>query len=543
MDRSTSASPWGIRHRITVLFLAVACTILIPTFLVTYRWSQVSYQRLQESTLRQGYDAWLYFVDTKRSILERTVHLAGSHVAGHAVSLEQDRSMVPVLVDLKKNLSLDMVVLVDAEGRRVAGDMDVNLFDGARAGDEKGFLRLWRDQAVTGFWEGGSDQTWLLAGAPLSTADDLEGRRFLMIGYKVDAAFSAEFKRWFGIGVQFISRSSLAINASETPAPGTRERAWKDLVYSQKPYLVLSSDENAPESKAENSLVFLIRDLRGEAIALGIMRAAPRGLPGFRHFLFIAYWVVLVALSSFLVLAGRFFVGQITEPLVRLREAIRSIETSGDLSGRLPVPQEEEMGALTREFNAMLDKLDRTNGELKATGEKLSILYTDLLEQKKFMSEIFSAASSLVLLLLPDGRVKFVNEASETILGFRPEEVIGCNWFDNFLSLRARTDARHIFDEILRGNIEPYRRVESEILRKDGSESSILWSNSLFKDASGQVTSVLAIGTDISVAKKVEGELRRKITELERFYRVTMDRERVIMQLKKEITELRKRCA
>ena len=55
------------------------------------------------------------------------------------------------------------------------------------------------------------------------------------------------------------------------------------------------------------------------------------------------------------------------------------------------------------------------------------------------------------------------------------------------------------------------------------------------------VVCVISIGQDITEYKHIETELVKKMNDLERFYKVTMDRERVVIQLKEELRELKTR--
>jgi biotin-(acetyl-CoA carboxylase) ligase len=75
-------------------------------------------------------------------------------------------------------------------------------------------------------------------------------------------------------------------------------------------------------------------------------------------------------------------------------------------------------------------------------------------------------------------------------------------------------------------------------LTREGQERIILWSNSVIKDERGQLASVLSIGIDATPWKETERDLRQKMTQLERFVKVTMDREKVVLELKREVKRL-----
>ncbi|HQP91311.1 MAG TPA: PAS domain S-box protein [Candidatus Omnitrophota bacterium] len=191
----------------------------------------------------------------------------------------------------------------------------------------------------------------------------------------------------------------------------------------------------------------------------------------------------------------------------------------------------------------MLDTLEKMNKRIKNSSQELGILYEDLLEQKRFTSEILSLAPSMVLMFLPDGRIKYVNDAIEVVTGFKPEESIGRIWFDQFVPYAERLDVREVFDEILLGRIDKFRQKQSMILTKEGKERLILWNYSVLKNTSGEVTAIIGVGQDISEFKKIESELLKKMNDLERFYKVSMDREKIILSLKKQIAEMKEKLS
>ena len=529
------ASWFGIRRQIILLFLLLALLLVVPTVSFVRWWLVVSQKQLNEKLFAEGYKTFVVYVDQKRGVLETLARSYGRHQAVRAlVAGPAGAAAGSDIPALKRDARLDLFSVVDARGRVIGGDKDVELFTASRLAARQAGWPSFSREVLTGFFYDASGRLWLLAQAPLEG----EGApaTSVVVGYHADEVFLDAWAQPLGFHVDVYRHAPSAGEEAYFPATERAGVTWKELRYSQRPYLIRRTSS---DGAALMFLAAVLRDIRGEAVAVLILRrAAPFGtMPqhSFLNFL----WVILVLFFGFLCVAIRFFTDRITRPVVDLRRAIRDITSSGNLAGRLHPAREDEMGRLMEEFNKMLEKLEASSASLNRSQKELTALYNDLLEQKRFTSEIVATAPSIVLVLLPDGRVKFINDASSRIMGFRPEEVIGRQWVDNFVPFRHREEVRKVFEEILRGEIQPHRQHESKVLTKEGHEHIILWSNSVIADDRGRLLSVLAIGMDITRWKETERDLRQKMTQLERFVKVTMDRERVIMELKREVKRLK----
>ena len=115
--------------------------------------------------------------------------------------------------------------------------------------------------------------------------------------------------------------------------------------------------------------------------------------------------------------------------------------------------------------------------------------------ERELLERILGTARCIVLLLDTEGRIVRFNRFMEELSGVRLEEVRGRSWFETFLPERDRPRIRGIFDravahEQTRGNI-------NAIVTRDGSERSISWWDTTFKDEDGRPC-VLAIGHDVT---------------------------------------------
>jgi two-component system, chemotaxis family, CheB/CheR fusion protein len=106
------------------------------------------------------------------------------------------------------------------------------------------------------------------------------------------------------------------------------------------------------------------------------------------------------------------------------------------------------------------------------------------------------------------GKVTLINQSGCEMLGLSEQEVLGKDWFEQFLPDRFRGEVRQIFNQILSGECARVEHFENPIRRPNGIERMIQWHNSELKDDAGRVVGVLASGTDLTDRKRAEQALR-----------------------------------
>lgn len=146
-----------------------------------------------------------------------------------------------------------------------------------------------------------------------------------------------------------------------------------------------------------------------------------------------------------------------------------------------------------------------------------------LLEKDKTRTYL-DLAAVIMLALDTQGNVIMINKKGCKVLGYDETEILGKNWFDNFLPKRMVSETRNAFELIVNDNADLVEFFENPVLTKDGEERIILWHNALLKDESGNITAVLSSGEDVT--EKREKELHYKTilkTTMEGF--VLTDRE------------------
>jgi len=145
-------------------------------------------------------------------------------------------------------------------------------------------------------------------------------------------------------------------------------------------------------------------------------------------------------------------------------------------------------------------------------------------EQYQLLYEEFKRYFDLVQVIIValdrDSRVTFINRKGCEILGYKEDEIIGKDWFSNFLPKDRRERVRQVFKDLIDGKIEPIEYYENPILTKDNRERTISWHNSVLRDSKGAIIGTLSAGEDITELKRTEEELQERLTHLNTLYRV-----------------------
>ena len=167
-------------------------------------------------------------------------------------------------------------------------------------------------------------------------------------------------------------------------------------------------------------------------------------------------------------------------------------------------PIANDLGKVT---NVVIQTIDLT--DLK-TAEKKTI------EEKNRAQQYLNVAEVLIVNIDLSGNVQLINPKGCRILGYSNNEIIGKNWFDNFIPEQRRNDVKNVFENIISGESFLPLYFENEISTKSGEERLIAWHNAVIIDEDKNITGVLSSGTDITEQRKVQNELEMHRSNLEK---------------------------
>ena len=169
----------------------------------------------------------------------------------------------------------------------------------------------------------------------------------------------------------------------------------------------------------------------------------------------------------------------------------------------------------------------------------------DVTAQKQaaqYARSLIEASLDPLVTISPEGKITDVNEATVKVTGVDRKALVATDFSDYFTEPEeARSGYQRVFAE---GSVTDYPLT---IRHRDGALTHVLYNASLYRDALGGVLGVFAAARDVTAQKKAEAEIadRRskeldRLAELERFQRLTVGRELKMIELKKEIAELKR---
>ncbi|RYZ55106.1 MAG: PAS domain S-box protein [Proteobacteria bacterium] len=163
-------------------------------------------------------------------------------------------------------------------------------------------------------------------------------------------------------------------------------------------------------------------------------------------------------------------------------------------------------------------------------------------QASQYTRSLVEASLDPLVTISAEGKITDVNEATIKVTGVSREGLISTDFSDYFTEPdKAREGYKQVFEK---GFVTDYPLT---IRHRDGRFTDVLYNASVYRNSRGSVLGVFAAARDVTAQKKAEAEVaeqRKKelerLSELERFQKLTVGRELKMIELKKEIEDLRR---
>ena len=147
----------------------------------------------------------------------------------------------------------------------------------------------------------------------------------------------------------------------------------------------------------------------------------------------------------------------------------------------------------------------------------------EILKQKQLADRYLNMSEVVFIGMDPSGKITLVNDYACRILECGREDLIGRNWFAEFLPDDCREEVSSVFTRFIRREIELPESFENRIQTRTGNIRNIVWYNTYITNNQGDITSLLCSGEDITEKKELEDRYRSIIqTSLDGFVRMDL---------------------
>jgi PAS domain S-box-containing protein len=166
-------------------------------------------------------------------------------------------------------------------------------------------------------------------------------------------------------------------------------------------------------------------------------------------------------------------------------------------------------------------------------------------QASQYARSLIEASLDPLVTISADGKITDVNEATTKVTGVPREKLIGTDFTNYFTEPeKAQEGYRQVF---AKGMVTDYPLT---IRHGGGRLTDVLYNASVYRDERGNVRGVFAAARDVTAQKQAEAQIAdqrgkelERLAELERFQKLTMGRELRMIELKKEIEDLKKKVA
>ena len=138
----------------------------------------------------------------------------------------------------------------------------------------------------------------------------------------------------------------------------------------------------------------------------------------------------------------------------------------------------------------------------------ISLVVQDVtvLQEERGRSQLYlDTVQAIMVALDTHGCVTMLNPFGYELLGYRPGELLGKNWFATCLpQLEGNDIVLPYFERLISGEAEHREYFENHLVTASGTRVLVAWHNALLRDEAGRIIGTLSAGEDITERRAAE---------------------------------------
>ncbi len=147
----------------------------------------------------------------------------------------------------------------------------------------------------------------------------------------------------------------------------------------------------------------------------------------------------------------------------------------------------------------------------------------ELIKEKNKAQEYLDIARVIIVAINKKGEVVLVNKEGCELLGQNKKNIIGKNWFENFIPKNERRNIKKIFNKLMSGEIKPVEYFENNIITKKKEKKLIAWHNTLLRKNADKIIGTISSGEEITEKRKIEKKLQESEIRYRRLFESSKD--------------------
>jgi len=187
------------------------------------------------------------------------------------------------------------------------------------------------------------------------------------------------------------------------------------------------------------------------------------------------------------------------QPVQEVQAYLRTDGRKGWIDNR-KYPIRDDAGEIVGLFGVARDITEKVNAE------------EALRQERDYHRNILETVEAMIIALDLDGRVMSINRKAGEVLGYRPEELVGKDWFETCLRESANPEGRSkLFYSAVFGAETRTDYFEYPIRTRDGEQRLIAWHACPIRDADGVVVGAVGVGEDVTQRRAAEMAAEQKL--------------------------------